>query len=270
VNHRAVQHGAGVYTAALEEHMFKVITENRKRPFWSSRTIAASVAFHLLLLAGFVRADEPVQPPPPPPPPLPDTARIPLEAAKPVREETTPPTQQPPVAQPAKGSNDGIEFPDEVPADVPEVDRAAPATQAIVAGDPRGSATGIRLPAPALSTGDTEPTDSFGHWVPAYTPIEVDVQPELADRRQAEMALRRAYPPHLRDTGVTGQTTVTLIIDREGNVEPGSVRVQSSTHDGFNEAAVRAVERFRFKPAMLRRRPVAVLVTLPIAWEIEK
>lgn len=250
--------------------MFKVVTENRKRPFWSSRTIAASVTFHLLLLlAGFVSADEPAEIPPPPPP-LPDSIIwIPVEGAKPVREETTPPAQQPQVAQPAKGSKDAIGFPAEVPGDIPEVDRAAPATEAIVAGDPRGSTTGIRLPVPALPTGSTEPIGPLGRWGPVHTPEAVDTQPELADRRQAEMALQRAYPPHLRDTGVAGQTTVTLIIDSEGNVEPGSVRVQSSTHDGFNEAAVRAVERFRFRPATLRRRPVSVLVTLPIAWEIQ-
>jgi TonB family protein len=73
----------------------------------------------------------------------------------------------------------------------------------------------------------------------------------------------------LRDAGVTGHTTVVLVIDRNGRVEPGSVSVQETTHDAFREAAVRAAEHFRFRPAKLHGRPVAVRISFPIEWTIQ-
>ncbi|HYH79898.1 MAG TPA: energy transducer TonB [Longimicrobium sp.] len=254
--------------------MFKAVTETRKRPFWSSRTVAASVGVHLLLLAGFVSADEPKGRPTgcwfPEEPPIIWIAEG--DEPRHARGVVTPaaPQRQPPPAQ-VNEPKSALEFPDEVPGDVGDVDaRAEPVTEATVgAGSPLGGATGFPGLGPALPAGNTQPADSLQRWVPPFTPDAVDTQPELANKRQAEMALRRAYPPRLRDGGIAGRTTVMLIIDKDGNVEPGSVRVQDSTHDAFEEAAVRAVERFRFKPATLRGHPVAVLVTLPISWELE-
>ena len=59
------------------------------------------------------------------------------------------------------------------------------------------------------------------------------------------------------------------VIDRDGKVEPGSVTVQETTHDAFREAAVRAAERFRFRPAKLHGQPVAVSISIPIDWQIQ-
>lgn len=249
--------------------MFKVVAESRKRPFWSSRTVAASIVFHLLLLAGFVSAasnraperdvlDGTIELYPPEPP-------------KPVRVEPTPPAPQPDRPAPVKGATLQLPAPDKVPDVIPEPDRnATPVTEAMVTGiGPVGDVIG--KPDPALPS--APPTGSTEEHLPSWdAPIDAsnaDTQPELSNKRQAELALQRAYPPRLRDVGVAGHTTVMLIIDKDGNVEPGSVQVQESTHDAFKEAAVRAVERFHFKPATLRGHPVAVLVTLPIAWELE-
>jgi protein TonB len=73
----------------------------------------------------------------------------------------------------------------------------------------------------------------------------------------------------LRDAGITGITVVELVIDRNGAVEPGSVTVEETTHEAFRAAAVRAAERFRFRPARLRGQPVPVRVSLPIEWTIQ-
>jgi protein TonB len=247
--------------------MFKVVAESRKRPFWTSRTVAASVVFHLLLLAGFVSAAEnntpervevgfiDVTPPDPP---------------RPVRVEPTPPAPQPDKPQPVKGATLQLPAPDKVPDTLPAPDPdATPITEAMVTGiGPVGDVIGTPAPTPAPPTGSTEP-QNLPSWDAPIDASSADTQPELANKRQAEMALQRAYPPRLRDVGVAGHTTVMLIIDKDGNVEPGSVQVQESTHDAFKEASVRAVERFHFKPATLRGHPVAVLVTLPIAWELQ-
>ena len=269
-NRRTVSNGPGVYIAALEEHMFNVVAGNRKRPFWSSRTVAASVTIHLLLLAGFVSADEPKPRSTPPPPDSLVWYR--MEPDQHVRADPTPPTQRPVDAQrasPATTPSTAASFPHEVPAELPDMDRDAPATQPMVdAGDPWGNAVHNFGSAPVLAPAQTEGT--LPRWKSVCAEDEVDTQPELVNKRQAEIALQRAYPPRLRDGGVAGRTTVMLIVDEDGNVEPGSVQVRETTHDAFRDAAVRAVERFHFKPATLRGRRVAVLVTLPIAWELEK
>jgi TonB family protein len=97
----------------------------------------------------------------------------------------------------------------------------------------------------------------------------VTVLPRLSNAREAERLLQHLYPPLLRDAGVTGRTVVVLIIDREGKVEPGSVRVQETTHPGFAEAAIRAAEKMRFTPARLNGRPVSVVIALPIGWQLQ-
>jgi len=246
--------------------MFKVVAESRKRPFWSSRTVVASVVFHLLLLAGFVSAAENKTP---------ERVEVgiidlvPPEPPKPVAVAPTPPAPEPAKPAPVKGATIQLPAPQTVPTTIPEPDRnATPVTEAMVTGvGPVGDVIG-KPATPAPPTGNTQP-ENLPSWDAPIDASSADTQPELANKRQAEMALQRAYPPRLRDVGVAGHTTVMLIIDKDGNVEPGSVQVQESTHDAFREAAVRAVERFHFKPATLRGHPVAVLVTLPIAWELE-
>jgi len=248
--------------------MFKVVAESRKRPFWSSRTVVASVVFHLLLLAGFVSAAENKTPQRDEVGPMIDL--YPPEPPKPVAVATTPPAPEPAKPAPVKGATIQLPAPTAVPTTIPEPDRnATPITEAMVTGvGPVGDVIGTPDPAPAPPTGNTQP-ENLPSWEAPIDASSADTQPELTNKRQAEMALQRAYPPRLRDGGVAGHTTVMLIIDKDGNVEPGSVQVQESTHDAFKDAAVRAVERFHFKPATLRGRPVAVLVTLPIAWELQ-
>jgi protein TonB len=254
--------------------MFKVVAERRKRSVWTPRTIATSVVFHLLLLAGFVTAAEtrdskpdilvdefpvlePEQPKitrvdPPPPPPA---------AEKP---------DEPP---PVKGRTLELQAPEKVPNNVPPPDLTAkPVLIDQYSGigplgnqyDPNATRQ-VVTPTPGPPGGGDDSLPDF------EKPIVVemaDVKPELGNRRQAEMILQNNYPPMLRDAGVTGTTTVELIIDRDGKVEPGSVRVKDSSHDAFNQAAIRAVERFRFTPAQYHGRPVSVLVTLPIQWQL--
>jgi protein TonB len=98
---------------------------------------------------------------------------------------------------------------------------------------------------------------------------EAEQLPQLLNAREAQRMLERVYPDMLRDAGVTGRTTVQLVIDRNGAVQPGSVTVQETTHEAFRDAAVRAAERFRFRPARVNGKPVAVRISIPIEWSIQ-
>lgn len=251
--------------------MFKVVAERRKRRVWSTRTVAASVTFHLLLLAGFVTAAETHQPQVVVTPI--DIGPVPPEPPKVARVDPPPPAPRPDQPAPVKGQTVVIEPPPTVPDKIPDVDvHATPLTPDQVTGiGTPGTVFGTPDPGPA-PTGTAGPgggDENLPRW---DTPIDAelaDTRPELSNKRQAEMILQRNYPPLLRDAGATGRTTLQLIIDPDGKVQPGSVRVQESTLDAFNDAAIRAVERFRFKPATLKGHPVAVLVTIPIEWRLE-
>ena len=81
---------------------------------------------------------------------------------------------------------------------------------------------------------------------------------ESAADEPATILLQRAprYPPVLQAAGLEGRVSVRFVIDREGRVEPGSVRITSATHTGFEESARETILGTRFKPARVRGRPV--------------
>ncbi len=248
--------------------MFNVVTERRKRSVWTPRTVAASVGAHLLLLGVFVTVAESGTPRP--------VERIidlpiPAERARPQPKPVTPPPPAPDKPQPTRGTFVSPRPPENVPPDIPPPDPHAPplsprevtglGTEGQVIGTP-----GNNPPTPAADPG---PESGIGGEEGVYEPEAVTVLPRLANEREAQRMLQRVYPPLLRDAGVTGTTVVTLIIDRQGNVEPGSVNIQNSTHPGFEDAARRAVEKFRFAPAQLNGRSVSVIIALPIEWRLQ-
>lgn len=249
--------------------MFKVVVERRKRSLWSPRTIALSVGAHLLVLVGVVTAAANARPADtvgptfdigqPPPDRKPPT---------PVKPATPPPPQARPA--PVAGRTRELEAPRFVPAHVPPPNPGdTPVSPDDFRGDgPLGDVLGTPDPGPPHPpTGHTEPLPDYRTDV--IEAGEADQLPELLSPREAQRMLERVYPDILRDAGVTGRTTVTMVIDKDGTVEPGSVTVQESTHDAFREAAVRAAQRFRFRPAKLHGQPVAVSIAIPIEWTIQ-
>lgn len=248
--------------------MFKVVAEPRRRRIWSPRTIAASVIFHLVVLVGIVAAADDSHP----------VLEVfddgfglePPEAPRPVQPVPATPPDQP---RPVKGQTVQLPAPPVVPRALPMIDpHLTPLTEADVSGIGRlGDVRGTPDPDPAPPIGDAGSRDGdevLRDFPEVIVEEAADVRPELANRRQAEILLQNHYPPLLRDAGTTGRTTVELIIGADGRVEPGSVRVKESSDPAFIQAAIRAVERFRFTPAMYHGHPVAVLVTLPIEWQV--
>lgn len=250
--------------------MFRVFVSKRKRRLSSPRTIAFSVGAHLLLLGGIVVAStappEPKEPPeelvgplmplaPPPPPPAPapaETAR-PDDAPRPVPGET--------VQLPA---------PETVPDEIPPVDvNATPLTAAQTTG--LGAVGDVYGPPPATPTppaGATTGESTDGDYV--YDSGTVESLPGLANGREMSQHLRRNYPQMLADAAVSGRVLLEFVVDPDGRVRPGSVRVVESTNEQFSEASMRVAERFRFRPARVGDQPVAVLVTVPIDWKPER
>jgi len=72
------------------------------------------------------------------------------------------------------------------------------------------------------------------------------------------------FPDHLRRQGVQGRVIATAIVNADGRVEPGTVKVSETPHPDFVPVTVRYFERSRFRPGQLNGRPVRVCIVTPI------
>lgn len=70
------------------------------------------------------------------------------------------------------------------------------------------------------------------------------------------------YPDDLRGDGVSGVVMVECSIDEKGNVV--ELRVQKSSHQGFEAPALAAMKKWKFKPARQDGSPVPITVSIPI------
>jgi TonB family protein len=255
--------------------MLKVYVRGRKRRVWSPGTVAASVGAHLLLLAGAVSAaggdghehKDPV---------VEDVTYHEIEPKKvvtppPAVEPQTPPPPRPDAPKVKLGDHRVIENVPAVPTEIPEVrdpNEKFDATEYERDGRQEGNVI-VDNPPPSSEPTEAGNPEPVGNGEPMSLDM-VEERPELSNRSLAERLLRQNYPDLLRDAGVTGRTIVTMVIDADGRVEPGSVRVVESSHEAFSNPAVKVAERMRFRPAKLNRQAVPVLITLPIEWKIER
>jgi TonB family protein len=103
-----------------------------------------------------------------------------------------------------------------------------------------------------------------------YDLTEVERLPSPRNMPDVSRWLERNYPPLLRDSGVEGEVVVSFVVDEDGRAERNSIQVTSSSHPGFDETAIRAAERLRFRPAKLEGREVRVRASLPIRFQVRR
>lgn len=251
--------------------MFKVL-EGRKRRVMSPAAIVGSVAAHLLLLGGVVyaAANEPPReqitgeyellPPvptePAPPPPVVEPVEPP-----PAPEQPADPDAPAPVA----GARLDLPTPDVAPVGiVDEPPGVQPVDPKDFGDGPTGDVIGKppAIPTPPSGSITPRPAEDF-----VLRAENVEEQP-LLNRDGLARTMERYYPSVLANSRVTGRVVVELIVDEDGRVRDGSARVMETTHPAFAEATLRAVERFRFRPAKMAGVPVPVRVTIPINWTV--
>ena len=75
------------------------------------------------------------------------------------------------------------------------------------------------------------------------------------------------YTEIARKARITGVVIVEAIIDKEGNVT--NVKVLKGLPMGLDQAAVDAVKRWKFKPATLNGKPVAVIYNLTVNFQLQ-
>lgn len=78
-----------------------------------------------------------------------------------------------------------------------------------------------------------------------------------------------AYPESLMLAEVEGSVTLQAQVDTNGRVDRSSVRVLKSTHPAFEAPAIAMLVGTRFRPAYRENSPAAVLIEVPVRFELE-
>jgi protein TonB len=79
---------------------------------------------------------------------------------------------------------------------------------------------------------------------------------------------RPTYPAALKEAGVTGTVKIELIVDPTGVVS--SAKVIESSDARFDQAAVAAIERWQFEPALKAGQPVKARLVVPIVFALNR
>lgn len=87
---------------------------------------------------------------------------------------------------------------------------------------------------------------------------EVDYEPEFVHRVVPTM------PAGMLEQGVSGRATIEFVVDVEGNVT--EAKVWHASRPEFGEAALAAVRKWKFKPAIKRGRLKACRMRVPITF----
>jgi periplasmic protein TonB len=69
------------------------------------------------------------------------------------------------------------------------------------------------------------------------------------------------FPEQARPLGESGRVELQVVVDEQG--DPGEIIVVRSSPD-FDDAAINAVQQWRFKPAKRYGQPIAVRVRIPM------
>ncbi|WP_404421283.1 energy transducer TonB [Nibricoccus sp. IMCC34717] len=88
--------------------------------------------------------------------------------------------------------------------------------------------------------------------------------------RSPEMTQRTLplYPNALKRAGIEGEVIVSFVVSNTGEVI--DAEVTSSTNQGFNNAALASVKRWRFKPGLYHGQPVATRMEQPVRFALSK
>jgi len=99
-------------------------------------------------------------------------------------------------------------------------------------------------------------------------PLPEGWMPRLVNLPEVYRRLQAAYPPTLRDMGITGDVHVRMRVLRDGQVDLPTARATYADHPMFIPAAMTALPVMRFHPARRNGELADVWVTLPIMFAL--
>jgi protein TonB len=100
-----------------------------------------------------------------------------------------------------------------------------------------------------------------------YLPMHRVSVPPVFDERLITQAL--VYPPIALRSGIEGRVILELFIDRTGRVQRITVLQENPPDRGFGEAAVKAFEGQRCRPAEANGETVSVRYRYPVSFRIK-
>lgn len=92
------------------------------------------------------------------------------------------------------------------------------------------------------------------------------VPPQIRNPTEFWRDLSQAYPPLLRDSGITGTATLLLAVDSTGSVLQRRL-YRTSGERPLDQAALDVADALEFSPALDGEEPVMVWVTLAIPFD---
>ncbi len=162
-------------------------------------------------------------------------------------------------------------------ADTPEPVAAAPVTKVPEAGRPPESDTtyaNTGSSGPLMTTSTHTAADGHNGHAPASqtkaTGSSLGESPVALDRRARPDHGRNpppVYPRLLREQGIEGTVLVRAAVGPDGLAQTVEL-VATSGHRLLDQAALRAVQRWRFIPARLNDAPVASVVEFPVSFRL--
>lgn len=200
----------------------------------------------------FVAKEEakPEPPPPPPPPPPPAKAKVapapapPKATAEPIAPPPTAvPTEKPPEADPAQAKPS---------VKMDETGTAKGSVHGVVGGSGTGKGSG-----PPGSTGT-------GEGAPA--PKGAVQLPEDATPPKAIAKTMPAYPDEARAQGIEAVVVVKFIVTEQGDVTDARI---IKGHPLFDAIVLEAVKTWKFEPANVDGKPIAVFRVVKIPFRIK-
>jgi protein TonB len=93
-----------------------------------------------------------------------------------------------------------------------------------------------------------------------------DITPKVDEAPVPIRTMAPDYPAELKRSNVQGVVSVTVVIDESGSVIASEVL--KSTNAAFNQPAINALHKWKFKPAKLGDKSVKVKVTIPVKFTI--
>lgn len=99
---------------------------------------------------------------------------------------------------------------------------------------------------------------------------------EVSDPSQLSEPLRIAkmvipeYPPSLLSENLSGTVRVSMIVDSDGSVRPGSIEILKSFHPAFDQSVLDAVPQWRFHPGRKDGEAVACRVNINIPFSVKE